>query len=258
MARNAEWIGPNQPTGLSSKGGRAPLRSFLYFVAPVMEKIAESKLHFDVETTPPLEMLVALRTSRGVAISSVNLANARGHDFIGCGFREIAETVVQGSIGDFGFCSFGDGECKVSGNVGDYFGHSIVSGILIVRGNAMHSVGALGTGGLIAVYGDAGDRAAVGAQGADIVIRGSVGSLAGLGMQSGTLIVGGAAGNNFGKGLRGGTIYIRGEAESISPDVEEQRLREPDRLKIGMLMLKSNIKSTGKEFRVFRSTHTET
>ena len=258
MARNAKWIGSNEPTGLSSRGGRDPLRPFLYVVAPVMEKLAESALHFDLETTSPLEMLTSLRRSNGVAVSSVNITSARGQDFIGCGFRVITETVVQGSIGDFGFCSFGVGECKVSGNVGDFFGHSIASGILIVRGNAMNSVGALGAGGLIAIYGDAGDRAAVGMQGTDVVIRGSVGSLAGLGMQRGTLIVGGAAGCNLGKGLRGGTIYIRGEAESISCDVEEQRLREPDRLKIGMLMLKSNIKSTGKEFRVFRSTHTET
>jgi len=42
-------------------------------------------------------------------------------------------------------------------------------------------------------------------------------------------------------------------AESVSDDIEEQRLREPDRLKIGMLMLKSNIKSSGKEFRVYRA-----
>lgn len=222
-----------------------------------MENHPEITHHFDLETTIPLEMLAALRQSQGV-VSLVNIVNANGQDFIGCGFREVTETIVKGSIGDFGLCSFGDGECKISGSVGDFFGHSISSGVLVVRGNAKHSLGALGAGGLISVYGDAGNRAGVGLQGADIVVRGSVGSLAGLGMQSGTLIVGGSAGKDLGKGLRGGTIYIRGEAESISPDIEEQRLREPDRLKIGMLMLKSNISLTGKEFRVFRSTHIET
>jgi len=222
-----------------------------------MENLSVLTHSFDLETISPLEMLEVLRRSNGVIISSVNIANARGQDYIGCGFRDVSEVVVQGSVGDFGFSSFGDGECKVSGNAGDFFGHSAASGVLVVRGNAMRSLGALGVGGLIAVYGDAGDRAAVGLQGADIVVRGSVGSSAGLGMQSGTLIIGGFAGRDLGKGLRGGTIYIRGEAQSISPDIEEQRLREPDRLKIGMLLLKSNIKSTGKEFRAFRSTHTE-
>ena len=223
-----------------------------------MENSSELTHNFDLESIAPLEMLEVVRRSNGATVSSVNITNARGQDYVGSGFRQVSEVVVQGSVGDFGFSSFGDGECKISGNAGDFFGHSASSGVLVVRGNAMRSLGALGVGGLIAVYGDAGDRAAVGLQGADIVVRGSVGSCAGLGMQSGTLIIGGAAGPDLGKGLRGGTIYIRGEAESISPDIEEHRLREPDRLKIGLLLLKSNIKSAGKEFRVFRSAYTET
>ena len=190
-----------------------------------------------------------------VPLVSVGIQGAHGQDFIGAGFRNVTEVQVHGAIGDFGFCSFGDGECQVDGNVGSFFGHSIASGIIIVRGHVKKAVGALGTGGLIAIFGNASDRAAVGMQGADVVVRGSVANYAGLGMQSGTLIVGGSAGLHLGHGMRGGTIYIRGDAESISPDIEEQRIREPDRLKIGMLMLKSSIKSAGKEFRVFHSIH---
>ena len=190
-----------------------------------------------------------------IPLVSVEIQGACGQDFIGAGFRNVSEVAVHGAIGDFGFCSFGDGECHVEGNVGHFFGHSVASGIIVVRGHVKTSVAALGTGGLIAIYGNAGDRAAVGMQGAEVVIRGSVANYAALGMQSGTLIVGGSAGLHLGHGMQGGTIYIRGDAESISPDIEEQRIREPDRLKIGMLMLKSSIKSVGKDFRVFHSVH---
>ena len=228
----------------------------------------ESTLNFDLEAISPVEMLKAIRyhinslrlpstDASSLPAVSVTITGARGQDFVGAGLRDVSEVSVQGAIGDFGFCSFGDGDCNVEGNVGSFFGHSIASGIIVVRGHAKKSVGALGAGGLIAIYGNVGERAAVGMQGADIVVRGSVSNYAGLGMQSGTLIVVGSAGLHLGHGMRGGTIYIRGEAESISPDIEEQRLREPDRLKVGMLMLKSSFKSVGKEFRVFRSIHAE-
>ncbi len=229
-----------------------------------MEKPSGSCLHFDLESEsiPQLRSLLLAHATAtnaqsaekdAIEATSLYVCGAKGQDFVGAGLRDIGEVVVKGSLGDYGFCSFGDGQCLVEGNAEDFFGHSIASGVLIARGHAKHSLGALGTGGLIAVYGCAQDRAAVGLQGADIVVRGSVANYAGLGMQSGTLIVGGSAGLHLGQGMSGGTIYLRGEAESISPDVEEQRLREPDRLKIGMLMLKSNIKSSGKEFRVYRA-----
>lgn len=220
------------------------------------ENPLESELHFDLATVSPTELLNTVRKCRGSAVS-IKITGANGQDFVGAGLRDINDVIVQGTIGDFGFCSFGDGDTQVEGNVGSFFGHSIASGILVVRGHARHAVGALGMNGLIAILGNAGDRAALGMHGADVVVRGSVANYAGLGMQNGTLIVGGASGKHLGHGMRGGTIYLRGEAESISSDVEENRLREPDRLKIGMLMLKSNIKSAGKEFRVFRPVRDE-
>ncbi len=217
----------------------------------------ESALHFDLATVSPSELLNTIRMRLGGSAVSINITGASGQDFVGAGLRDIHEVEVHGNIGDFGFCSFGDGVGKVEGNVGSFFAHSIASGILVVRGHAKHAVGALGRNGLVAIFGNAADRTAIGMQGADIVVRGSVANYAGLGMQNGTLIVGGGAGKHLGYGMRGGTIYLRGEAESISSNVEENRLREPDRLKIGMLMLKSNIKSVGKEFRVFRPVREE-
>ncbi len=229
-----------------------------------MENPSESVLNFDLETTSAYQLLSAVQMSISTTllagkvhstspVVSLKLINARGQDFIGAGLRDVGDVSVMGSVGDYSFCSFGDGQSVIEGNVGNFFGHSIASGVLVVRGHAKHALGALGAGGLIAVYGNAQDRVGVGMQGTDIVVRGSVANHAGLGMQSGTLIVGGSAGLLLGQGMSGGTIYLRGEAESVSDDVEEQRLREPDRLKIGMLMLKSNFKLSGKEFRVFRT-----
>jgi len=228
-----------------------------------MENPSESLLSFDLEKTSAVEVLRAVQSRVCSELNSnsdspfslaltIQLVGARGQDFIGAGLRGSMDVTVNGAIGDFGFCSFADGECHVVGDVGSFFGHSISSGVLVASGNAKNAVGALGSSGLIAIYGNAGHRTGIGMQGSDVVIRGSVADYAGLGMQNGTLIIGGSAGKCLGHGMRGGTIYIRGDAESISSDIEQQRLREPDRLKIGMLLLKSNIKSGGKEFRVFR------
>jgi glutamate synthase domain-containing protein 3 len=229
-----------------------------------MENPTASTLDFNLDLVSPTEMLTAIRLQlekiaqvdsedSTVPPLAIKIVVTKNHDFIGAGIRGVSEIAVHGSIGDFGLCSFGDGQCSVEGNVGDFFGHSIASGILIVNGNAGNAAGALGAGGLIAIYGNSGDRTAVGMQGSDVVVRGSVADYAGAGMQSGTLVIVGSAGLHLGHGMCGGTIYLRGDAGSISPDIEEQRLREPDRLKIGLMMLKSNIAAAGKEFRVFRS-----
>jgi methylamine---glutamate N-methyltransferase subunit B len=222
----------------------------------------KSWLAIDLSVTSPKAILRQLMDYRENSLADPALSNAdfelkitqaAGNDFVGAGVRCVSKVSVVGNLGDYGFCSFGEGQGFIEGKVGAYFGHSIHSGILIVHSHASHSVGALGTGGTIAIYGNAGDRVAVGMQGSDVVIRGSVGHFAGLGLQSGCLVIGGNAGTEMGKGMRDGTIYLRGEAESISSDIEEQRLREPDRLKIGLLLLKAGIKSAGKDFRVYRS-----
>jgi formylmethanofuran dehydrogenase subunit C len=183
----------------------------------------------------------------------VSIAGCSGQNFIANGVRLHGRITFAGNVGDFSLISFGNAEANIDGNVGDFFAHSIQSGAIFVRGDAGSSLGALGSGGLISIKGNALDRAAVALQGADIVVRGNVRDLAGLGLQSGTLIICGNAGKEMGKGLRGGTIYLRGDVESISPEIEEVRLREPDKLKIGMIMLKSGLNATGKEFRVYRS-----
>ncbi len=189
----------------------------------------------------------------GKTISGISIVNVQNKNFVASGANTPTPICVHGPVGDYAISCMRDANVRIEGNTGNFVGHSIRSGVLVVRGHAADGVGAMGSGGLIAIYGNANDRVGIGIQGADIVVRGSVGRLAGYGMRSGTLVIGANAGPMLGHGLRGGTIYLRGDSESTCPDIEEQRLREPDRLKIGLLLLKAGIKSTGKDFRVFRA-----
>lgn len=183
----------------------------------------------------------------------VNVREARGQHYVGVGLVHLHRVDIDGSVGDYALCGSDQCECNIDGNANDFLGHSLRSGVVIATGNAGHAVGAMGTGGLIAIYGSAGDRAGVSMRGSDVLIRGNAGSNVALGMRAGTIVIGGSAGEQMGQGMRGGTIYLRGDAPAISRDIEEQRLREPDRLKLGLLLLKAGIKAAaGKDFRVFR------
>jgi hypothetical protein len=183
----------------------------------------------------------------------VVLLTTQGCDFVGCGLKDLLKAETGASVGAYGFANTDNCECVVQGNAGDYFGHSQVSGTLTVMGSVSDSLGAMATGGLNVVLGDAGNRAGVSLRGADLLVRGDVGSHAGYRMESGTLVIGGNAGPNLGAQMRGGSIYIRGEAQSISSDIEEARLREPDRLKLSLLLMKAGIRASAlKEFRVYR------
>ena len=183
----------------------------------------------------------------------VVLLTTQGCDFVGCGLKDLLKAETGASVGAYGFANTDNCECVVQGNAGDYFGHSQLSGTLTVMGSVSDSLGAMATGGLNVVLGDAGNRAGVSLRGADLLVRGDVGSHAGYRMESGTLVIGGNAGPNLGAQMRGGSIYIRGEAQSISSDIEEARLREPDRLKLSLLLMKAGIRASAlKEFRVYR------
>jgi hypothetical protein len=183
----------------------------------------------------------------------VVLLTTQGCDFVGCGLKDLLKAETGASVGAYGFANTDNCECVVQGNAGDYFGHSQVSGTLTVMGSVSDSLGAMAIGGLNVVLGDAGNRAGVSLRGADLLVRGDVGSHAGYRMESGTLVIGGNAGPNLGAQMRGGSIYIRGEAQSISSDIEEARLREPDRLKLSLLLMKAGIRASAlKEFRVYR------
>jgi len=173
--------------------------------------------------------------------------------FVGVGLSHPNSIDIVGPVGDYAFCGADNVDVTVDGDAGEFAAHSLRSGQVVIKGSVTDSLGSMAVGGLVAVYGSAGARAGICLHGADIFVRGNVGAEAGFRMQQGTIIIGGNAGEQLGKRLQGGTIYLRGDAVSISADIEEQRLREPDRLKLGLLLLKAGIKTpSGKDFRVFR------
>ena len=187
------------------------------------------------------------------AIYAILLGGA-GRNYLGVGLKHLLKVETMGSIGDYGFAGTSDCECAVQGNVGDYFGHSQVSGTLLVMGSAGHGFAAMAQGGLTVVLGDSLDRPGASLRGASVLVRGDVGAQAGYRMRSGILVIGGDAGPELGAQLLGGRIYIRGKADSLTSDIEECRLREPDRLILSLLLMKAGLKaSTLKEFRVYRS-----
>lgn len=216
----------------------------------------DSELHFDLNeitvTALAQQLANVVRQSLNPP-ENVTVAHPNGLDYVGAGLRGINKLTIQGTVGDYALSALCDCECTVNGSVRDYVGHSIASGAIIINGHAGNHVGALGVGGLIAVYGNAGDHIAYANHGTEILIRGSVGSHAAANMQSGTLLIGGTVGPNLGCGMRGGVIYVRGDVDQVSDDIEEHRLREPDKLKIGLLLIKAGIKATaGKDFRVYK------
>jgi glutamate synthase domain-containing protein 3 len=199
------------------------------------------------------QMTIQITEEEPDAIYAI-LQGGYGKDHLGVGLTNLLKVETMGSIGDYGFSGTSDCECVVQGNVGDYFGHSQISGTLLVMGSAGHGFAAMAEGGLSVVLGDSLDRPGASLRGAAVLVRGDVGAQAGYRMRSGILVIGGNAGPDLGAQFVGGRIYIRGQAQSMSPDIEECRLREPDRLILSLLLMKAGLKaSTLKEFRVFRS-----
>jgi formylmethanofuran dehydrogenase subunit C len=183
---------------------------------------------------------------------AVTIVGAQGHHAIGAGIESVQRWRIEGSLGDYCLLSFGGQDSEVTGDVGYAFGQGMESGQLVVRGHAGAYLASLATRGLLAVYGSAGERCGAGLLGGELMVRGDVGKECGYRMRSGTIIVGGSAGPLLGAEMRGGTIYVRGEVDSLAPGVLEYRLKEADHIRIGLMLLKSGVKATGKEFRGFQ------
>lgn len=180
------------------------------------------------------------------------LENPEGMDFLGCRLKSSANLIVRGPLGDYCFVGMEDAEVDIDGDIDACCGQAIQSGNIVIQGNAGACLGSFGRGGWIAVHGTAGARCGAGLNGAEIITFGNVGQQAGFGMQSGTLVIGGAAGNHLGMHMKGGTIYVRGQVESVAPGIHEFRIKETDRFKLGLLLLKAGLKGAATEFRGYR------
>jgi len=185
-------------------------------------------------------------------LRKIRIGPCKGESLVASGWQVNNAIVLDGDLGDYCLSHFHGAEADVLGSIGHCGVQAIQSGAVIIRGHAGNAIAAYGTGGLVAVYGNAGKRAAVALDGADVLVRGSVGTQAAYAMRSGSLIIGGSAGAELGQGMTGGVIYIRGEPASVAKQLREVKMREADRMRLGLILLKAGVKSTGREFRVFR------
>ena len=225
---------------------------------PISDEVHPARLQHVIQNAlsnpATLERLTIQTTQEEPDALYAILQGGQGKDHLGVGLKNLLKVETMGSIGDYGFAGTSDCECVVQGNVGDYFGHSQISGTLLVMGSAGHGFAAMAQGGLSIVLGDSTDRPGASLRGAAVLVRGSAGAQAGYRMRSGILVIGGDAGPELGAQFQGGRIYIRGQAESLTSDIEECRLREPDRLILSLLLMKAGLKASAlKEFRVYRS-----
>jgi formylmethanofuran dehydrogenase subunit C len=186
------------------------------------------------------------------SITSIRIVGCQAPDLLAPGLIASCSLSIEGDLGDYCLCGMSNAEVAIRGRAGCGLGEATESGSIILDGDAGDSVGAFSRGGLITIMGSAGRRAAVGMSGGDVVIHGAIGSQGAMGMTTGTLLVLGGAGAMLGQEMQGGTIYIRGEVESMAPHIEESRMREADRLRIGLLFLKAGIQGDSRDLRVLK------
>ena len=192
-----------------------------------------------------------LRTNEE-ASEAARIVGASGQSGLATAIAQEIKVTVAGSVGSlFGMLNAG-GELEVAGDAGAACGHSMTAGGILVRGHAGAALGCFARGGFIGVHGTAKDDCGLGLNGADIVVRQTVGARAAHGMRAGNLVLGSDAGAELGKECVGGTIYLRGDASSIGPALREVRMREPDAVRLGLLLVRAGIKGTAKDFRVYR------
>lgn len=159
---------------------------------------------------------------------------------------------VQGNAGDYTF-AYNDGtNVTLDGSAGFGTGLGIRSGMVQVTGDAGDMTGAYGMGGSVVICGNSADDCGAELMGADVCVLGNARNRAGYRMRSGSLVVQGECGEDLGYELSGGVIYVLGSVKSVSTSVRETRLKEPDRLRLSLILARSNITSNARSFRVFK------
>ncbi len=211
-----------------------------------------TKRRWSLKELSSIELNRQLRETDWQVGEEAEIVGAEGQPAVAAGIIHSIKIIVHGVIGDYGFAMIDGSECEVVGDVGAACGHSLLAGSILVRGHAGSALGAFGVGGFVATHWSAGDRCAMCNAGTEFVIRSDVGRQAAWGMKGGTLVIGADAKEGLGDSMTGGTIYIRGKAESVAPHLKENRMKDADSLKLGLLLVRAGIKADPKDFRVYR------
>lgn len=163
------------------------------------------------------------------------------------------KVVVDFTLGNYALMLADVQVVELESNVGDSCCHSMTSGGILVRGSTGDYLGLHASGGMLAVWGTTGNYCGCCLDGADLFVRSLAGDYAGCGMRSGTLVLGNGAGRQLGAGMQGGVIYARGDVKSVSADVKMARMKDPDLMRLSLLLARAGIKSGGKDFKAFRA-----
>lgn len=174
-------------------------------------------------------------------------------DGLGSGIDLDGHVKLTGNVGDFAFMAAANTDWDVSGNAGNACCHSNVSSRVLIRGSATNYLGACAVGGFVVVHGLAKDRCGYGMTGGDMLIRGKVGNEAGCRLRGGVVVLANGAGQGLGIGMTGGTIFVRGEVKSIADTVRAVRLKDPDSLRLSLLLARAGVKGDVKEFKMYRT-----
>ncbi len=167
--------------------------------------------------------------------TNINIINALGHRYIGCGTKDFKIRIENGIPGNALGSYLNGSEIEVLGNASDALGDTMNDGKIVIHGSAGDTVGYAMRGGKIYIRGNAGYRVGIHMKEylekkPVIIIGGSVGSFLAEYQAGGLIIVLGLDNQKFDqdriignfpcRGMHGGKLIIRDEC--IKDDFPQQ------------------------------------
>ena len=212
----------------------------------------QNEISLDVSGLTSREVNAQLRSliDASAAIVRVRIVGAEQQDNLVTAIPP-AQILISGDVGNFCAAALRNADVEILGSAETGVAHSLQSGVVTVRNSCSAAAGAMAEGGLIVIHGDAGARCGAGLNGADIVVEGSVGPYAGMYMRQGTIVVLGRLGPMAGTGSTGGTWFVQGEVDNRPKQLVESRLKDADKLRLGLLLLNSGMDANAKDFRKY-------
>jgi glutamate synthase domain-containing protein 3 len=166
------------------------------------------------------------RTLHKMAGGTVRIAHPNGRHSVAAGLRSPLQVTIVGHCGYYTAGMNQLADVVVEGSVGVGVAENMMSGSVRVRGNASQSAGATAHGGLLVIEGDAAARCGISMKGADIVVGGRVGHMSAFMGQAGRLVVRGDAGESLGDSLYEARLYVRGRVASLGADCIAKPMRD--------------------------------
>ncbi len=183
----------------------------------------------------------------------VQIPVSKPHDLFAAAMPFEGRLLVQGNLGDYAFSNLQQLDVTILGNVGYAAGQSMHSGVLQVNGDVGDFFATNASGGIAVVNGNVANDLAAGIRDGAVLISGNVGHRAGRAMRGGVIVIAGDCGEQLGYRAAIGTIYVSGKVSSLFSAMVERRMREPDRLRLSLVLAQCKTAASVKDFRVFKA-----